>query len=324
MHQEREDLDILFRRTMPEAVLNKIRSGNVLIKSKRSVEAGVDAYAYSVYDHYSLLNLSEYSATEIRLRKEALDESIHEIKSGGIFSTLVLYADKVLHYDGENLTCRSEKALNWRSIYLRLGQDIFTTAWLAWYNHMACPDKMQSRKMTWPAILKTDDAKLNNIFRKGLAENHFHLHGSTQSFALSWVCLMNHPTGIHTYLNNEPKFKENLNYNVSSGAVDNVMDWERRILYAAMIRALLFECCLGMFADGKAKDLQKKFREFDLMPLVADVKEHTGMLRQFYGRKFEQMNRRKVSKNSKFQKWHRARVSRITEGASSGLRTRGL
>ncbi|MDE5698543.1 MAG: hypothetical protein K2I96_14225 [Lachnospiraceae bacterium] len=294
MHQEQEDLDILFRRTMPEAVLKRIRSGSVLVKQKDSAAVGFDDYAVSAYDRYSLLNLSEYTATEVRLRKEALDDSVARMKLGGIFSALVLYADKVLRYNGETLVCRSEEMLNWRSIYLRLGQDIFTTALLAWHSCMSCSNLMRNRKMTWPAVLRTDDVRLDNILQRGLAENHFHLHGSTQSFALSWACLMNHPAMIHTHLNSESMFGKNLAYNASSGAADNVMDWQQRILYAAMIRALLFECCMGRFQDGRAAELQEQFAGFDVMPLATDVKEHTELLRQMYGSKFKQTDGRWV------------------------------
>lgn len=295
MHQQRENLDILFRRTVPETVLQEIREGNTLIRSKDSFTVSFDRYADNAYDRYSLLNLSEYSQTEVEMRRQELMGSIERQQVGGIYSLLYLYADEVLHYDGSGLTCRMEEVLNWHSIYLRLGQDLFTTAWLAWHNHLDHPDRMKSHKMTWPAILKTDDTRLNNILRRGLAENHFHLHGSTQNFALSWACLMNHPMKIHSFLNDKPQFNINLNYNASSGSDDNVMDWEERVLYAAMIRALLFECCLGMY-DGEcsAKELRKKFEKFDLLPLASEAKEHTEMLRYMYGRPFKQLNGRET------------------------------
>ena len=73
------------------------------------------------------------------------------------------------------------------------------------------------------------------------------------------------------------------------------MDWERRILYAAMIRALLFECCLGMFdGEGAFQELRGEFEKFDLLPLASDVNEHTEMLRYIYGRRFRQLDGRRV------------------------------
>lgn len=290
MHQQRENLDILFRRTVPEAVLQEIRAGEVLLKEKQLFTVGFDHYTYNTYDRYALLNLPEYSQTEVGMRQEELADST-EKRTGGIFSLLYQYADEVLHYDGNCLACRLEEVLNWHSIYLRLGQDIFTTAWFAWRNYSDTQDRMKDQKMTWPAILRTDDTRLNAILKKGLAENHFHLHGSTQNFALSWACLMNHPMKIRIFLNDKPQFQTNMSYNASSGADDNVMDWEQRILYAAMLRALLFECCLGQY-DGEdaVRNLRNTFRAFDLLPLASDVKEHTEMLRYLYGSQFQQIN----------------------------------
>lgn len=288
MHQQREDLDIIFRRTIPESVLRKIRSGDTLLMEKDSYVVSVESYTDDAYARYSRLNLMEYTSTEVSMRKEALDKSIDEML-GGRFSLLYQYADEVLHYDGNCLTCRLDKILNWNAIYRRLGQDIFTTAWLAMHNHMDNPDKMKNRRMTWPAVLKTDDARLKNILEKGLAENHFHLHGSTQNFALSWACLMNHPMNIHAYLNSNSNFRINMSHNASSGSDDNVMDWETRILYAAMVRALLFECCIEASGeDDRAEYLRSAFGKFDLLPLASDIKEHTEALRYLYGKQFRQ------------------------------------
>ncbi len=288
MYQNREDLDILFRRTPPETILKKIRSGRNLTGDK--LVYGVDAghYSYEAYNHYSLLNLPEYSPTELEMRSEALDDSVGEIKAGGIFLTLVQYAEQVLHYDGESLTCQLGQTLNWQSIYLRLGQDIFTTAWLAWKYRNDSPDKMKGHKFTWPTVLKTDDKRLNAIMKKGLAENHFHLHGSTQSFPLSWACMMNHPAKIRSLLGKGKRFRKNLGYHVAGGMDDNEMDMEQRILYAAMIRALLFERFFGLLGSWE------EFEKFEEFPLAADVEGHTGMLRYAYGVKFVQVNGKKA------------------------------
>lgn len=284
MYQDREDLDILFRRTPPEAVWKKIRSGVDFAGRKLVYDVDAGHYSYEAYNHYSLLNLPEYSPTELEMRSEALDSSMEERKAGGIFSTLVRYAGQVLHDDGESLTCQLGQILNWQSIYLRLGQDIFTTAWLAWKNRNDSPDKMADQKFTWPAILKTDDKRLNAFMKKGLAENHFHLHGSTQSFHLSWACMMNHPAEIHRLLGEGNRFRKNLSYHAAGGADDNEWDIELRILYAAMIRALLCERLLGLLGSWE------EFDRFEALPLAADVESHTEMLRYAFGAKFVQLN----------------------------------
>ena len=90
------------------------------------------------------------------------------------------------------------------------------------------------------------------MLRKGTAENHFHLHGSTQSFSLSWISLMNHPRQIEKFLNQNNNFRVNRDMNISRGEEDNVISWKDRIAYAAMIRVLLFRRMISESASGPA------------------------------------------------------------------------
>ena len=60
MHQERENLDILFRRTAPETVLENIRLYGQFFK-RYSLQADAENYDYITYEQYASLNLPEYS-----------------------------------------------------------------------------------------------------------------------------------------------------------------------------------------------------------------------------------------------------------------------
>lgn len=94
--------------------------------------------------------------------------------------------------DGEPV-CRYFQLLRWRSLVLQLGEDIFTTSFLA-FNDMA---SMRERTyFGWNAIIGNDNTSLQALFREEkLSELHFHLKGSTQVFDLSWLSLMNHTLG---------------------------------------------------------------------------------------------------------------------------------
>lgn len=286
MHQERENLDIIFRRTLPEVVLESIRECDYFYKRPTFF---VDAKDYSqvAYRHFSVLNMPEYSLTEVEMRHESMRESV---KESGVFELLYQYADKVLDMKQNEPLCRLEKSLNWNSISSRLGQDIFTTSWLAWKDIAELEEVAKNLRFTWPAVLRTDDKKLNEILAQGVAENHYHLYGSTQSFPVSWACLMNHPDYIHKFLKIGDGFKENLNYNVSQGILDNVMDWDARLIYAAMIRALLFKRCVN---DCNSEDVCEEFTRFDRIPFASTVKDCVETLKLSYGVRFEQINGRK-------------------------------
>ena len=91
MHQQREDLDILFRKTIPEAILQ-----NLWIDRFRKASGGINVsgteYSKEAYTHFSWLNLPECSPDELEVRYEALRESV---KGGSVFDTLYQYADQV-------------------------------------------------------------------------------------------------------------------------------------------------------------------------------------------------------------------------------------
>lgn len=291
MHQMRENIDILFRRTAPEMVLENIRMNGDKRGGKTLVSAvGVDAYSYLAYEHYAALNLPEYSPDEVEIRFEAVKEILGKKPEHMVFSILYTYAEDVLDLQEGEPICKLERILGWNSISKRLGQDLFTAAWLAWRD-VETPFACGQKTFDWPTVLLSDDKRLNTLLEKGLAENHFHLHGSTQSFALSWVCLMNHPEMIKKYFAQNQNFDENLNLNITKGTVDRVMEWTDRLEYAAMIRALLFLRCIGI-KDGK--EIWDAFMDYDRFHLVTEVKKQTDVLRTLYGAHFLQQNNRRV------------------------------
>lgn len=287
MYQTRENLDILFRKTMPEIVLENIRAYKTAFASYR-LEANASAYAKNTFEHYAYLNLMQYSISEVEMRYRALMQEIDDNGYKGIFEPICSYADKILRLRDNVLSIDATENLNWNSITRRLGQDLFTTAWLA--NRDIGKQNAGKHEFIWPAILKTDDRKLNAILQKGLAENHCHLHGSTQSFPLSWACLMNHPDFIWQFVEAQGRFSENLNFNISRGVSDNVMPWDKRLLYAAMIRVLLYERCIDIRGN---EEIWEEFQRFDRFPTATQVKCHVQVVRYNYGVKWEQCNQRK-------------------------------
>lgn len=190
MHQDREDLDILFRRTLPEKILAKLNSKCEM----KTVGQGdlVSDYDLDTYQHLAFGSQMEYSEDETAIRYRAMRASFFSQGSDGIFALLYQYSNNVLTKRDGVLACRTDQILGWNSITKRLGQDLFTTSWLA---HMDCEwaQHEEMHQFTWQAVLPVDDIRLNGMLKKGTAENHFHLHGSTQSFVLSWASLMNHP-----------------------------------------------------------------------------------------------------------------------------------
>lgn len=86
--------------------------------------------------------------------------------------------------------CKFENLLRWQDISLYMGEDVFTTAFLA------AKDAVSNRPRdyyTWSAITRTDNFRLRQLLQKGVAENHFHLKGSANHVFLNWISAMNNP-----------------------------------------------------------------------------------------------------------------------------------
>lgn len=286
MHQERENLDIIFRKTTPESVLRELKEQK---KRKAYDDGRVVSYSEEDYLRIAYGVCPEYSEDELKYRYDSITEQSRE---KGIFSLLYLYAENVLAKRDGKIAVKLEEVLNWNSITKRLGQDLFTTAWLAYRdgNNNYGEEKHQ---FIWPAVIITDDVRLNNMLKKGTAENHFHLNGSTQSFSLSWASLMNHPGQIEMLLAEEKRFEVNRDMHISRGTGDNVISWKERIMYAAMIRGLLFRRMMSEtdpYFDG---DPEGEFKKFCKFPMIRQIDIVVSALRKMYGVCFEQPNYKK-------------------------------
>lgn len=284
MHQDREDLDIVFRKTAPERILNSLNGNNM---PERSAQKNLfREYDEDTYQHFAFAAQMEYSENETAMRYRAMRDICS--KKEGVFALLYQYADKILVKRDGVLACKLDEVLGWNSVTKRLGQDLFTTSWLA---HRDCEwaEYQTKHLFTWPAVLATDDVRLNGMLKRGTAENHFHLNGSTQSFALSWASLMNHPNQIRTFIKEQGRFMENRFSNPSRGINDNAWSWDERLLYAAMIRAILFERVVDTTNALDGNYAKEEFGKFDRsLSKVNAVKIIVERLRKQCGSKFSQ------------------------------------
>ncbi len=204
------------------------------------------------YRHYALDYFKTYTYEEVDKLYYNFEDTIKKrgllCNSAGIFALIPEYTLRVLSINIDEPVCKQDEHLNWRTAYLQLGQDLLTTAHLAYLN---ITENHEFTSFNWPAIIKDDDKRLSEILENGLAENHFHLNGSTRGFDLSWLCLVNHPARIKHFFPDEKskikserdsnnRFYSNLYPSVSSGTSDNRLEWRERLLIACFIRANLF------------------------------------------------------------------------------------
>ena len=191
MNNLRNTIKILFKKTKPEMVLSEYSKGigqrgplsylpNKRNFTQNDISSGFSHYTYDeVNNIYSLLtnNWMNYDKEKNPLSKS-------------IFNVLLLFSDTVLIEKENEPFVKFSELLRWRDLALNLGEDIFTCSYFAYHDLFS---RKNRRIFSWKPIISTDNTRLKNILKKGVAENHFHLAGSAPHFNISWINLMNHP-----------------------------------------------------------------------------------------------------------------------------------
>ncbi|MCI8606384.1 MAG: hypothetical protein HFG72_06035 [Hungatella sp.] len=177
------NLEILFR-AIPFQLIQPM-------KAKGKDYHGFDQVNQKIYLEYSKQIFQNYSKDEHVNNYYLLDKDmwndLNNTKS--VFYLISEMASRMLIIQSQKIKCRLGEMLRWREISFQLGQDLFTCSFLA------REDLRKGRETSffaWQPIISSDDVRLNNILKRGVAENHFHLNGSTKIFELNWICLMNH------------------------------------------------------------------------------------------------------------------------------------
>lgn len=183
MDIERGNLKILFN----EIPHFRINLNNTLDRSSHTY----DNVNKKLYLEYSRRIFPYYSEDERVNNYFLLDEDMKDIsdKSKSVFYMIYKIASRMLVLHSGEIQCRLSEMLRWRDISFQLGQEIFTCAFLAEEDNQRGTN---TKFFAWEPIVGSDDMRLNNILKRGIAENHFHLNGSTKIFELNWICLMNH------------------------------------------------------------------------------------------------------------------------------------
>lgn len=249
MDSSEKILDILFRRIPPERVLRRICE-----QVQGSFPQQPADTQLSTFIHFAETTLQGYSEDEQTLlfaqlrqtvRQSAEELRIHE----SVFLTLADFGEEVLTIQGDEPLCRFSEVLRWREIYHLFSQDMIVCAYLAYCDIRS---KAHRRNFAWPAVLHTDNNVLRQLLETDIAENHYHLKGSTQSFALAWCALMNDPLSIGDL---PEEFSALLQSVANRGPADNVLPVKKRLEIAALLRSILFRALhRNAFSTRKTAD----------------------------------------------------------------------
>jgi len=238
MNKRIESLDLLFHRVKPDEILGRYFH----IDLKHPIMSGcIDDKTFS--DYATSYWPNEITHDEIDTfyhqlkNKESKDRFDKSNKEKSIFFLLSNIAQEMLFEKNGEPLCKYDFFLKWNDISRKLGEDIFTTAFLAYHDYKSCETR---GFFSWSPIIRTTNTRLHQMLRKGVAENHFHLKGSAPYFALSWLSLMN------SFENRKKNFKtleedSRLEPEIISGFNQTVTtDLYTLVKKAAFIRAFLF------------------------------------------------------------------------------------
>lgn len=186
-----DTLFILLRRVHPEKVIEhwieSIKNEDIqnkktplcLSPDKKSFYSSLQ----NQFPHYSV-NEAEYAYQYAK--------QIVEYQCGantGIFGLIAESVKDMLTTDIRNeCLCNYKCLLKFRELTHPIDPMIFQAAYLA------KKDLIESYKrefFSWPLSIHTNNERLHHILDKGMAENHFHIGGSSNAFHFSWICLMN-------------------------------------------------------------------------------------------------------------------------------------
>lgn len=154
----------------------------------------------SFLTHFNRLACGEddgFSYREMTAYKEYLTDALAE-KLGQRQTVIrqfvglpVLFARDVLAKNNEDYPCVVfQNLFRWREVVKCIGEDLFTTAFLAY------TDAKVRKDFFWPNVIPHNEGKVNSALDVGLSDIHSHFGGSIDSFQFNWICLMNDIEGL--------------------------------------------------------------------------------------------------------------------------------
>lgn len=164
-----------------------------------------------------------------------------------IFQSLAFLTNQILEERNDIPVVHFKDLFRWREITQLLGEDLLTCCFLAFKDVTLSSSNRSS--FSWPSVIHNDNTNLNYLFRKnGLCELHSHLKASSNTFEITWVCLMNHISGLHKHFEyiadkHEPSLKEEL-----GASIYNFVEM------AARLRWTIYQCLLS---DNPNMDLDR-------------------------------------------------------------------
>lgn len=229
MKLERAIVEVLFNDINPQHVIGHLainKRNNMLIDFDTFYRSGIERFKKYSSDEIEKI----YNGLKIHTGKSNIDFN----NPASFFKYLGEFISTLLVYNEYEPKIKYDKLMRWNKVSHLLGQDLLTMSFLA-YHDVRYNDYTEF--FAYKAIISTDNRQLKNILNEGIAENHFHLKGSTRIFCLNWLSLMNHPGN---------RFREFKNFSIQLKPYYRYNNKKEHTLYdlikiAVLLRIYFFE-----------------------------------------------------------------------------------
>lgn len=181
-----------------------------------------------------------------RWKPDAGTEGYEDLPAVGIFDLVHCLASKLTTVSRGRMVYRYKYLKTWHYLTGKIGSNLFTASALAKRDY---ENNISRRDFLNTNILYHDNQVLNEVLDRGMSENHFHLHGSTPYFLLSWLSLMNSTVIARTsklldQINEEPRSPK-IKYRYSC----REDKFSIQHLKAAAVRVYLYACLTGQMIE---------------------------------------------------------------------------
>lgn len=249
MRYDIKALDVLFRCMSPDLLWRRLNNHQFTahyFDEKESRElfkrfAVTRLLEFSLDEHGNIFEyIWQQAAQFVEQERICENNGATRCLSAVALYTVLRFADEMLTQRNQEPRCRIDYVQTWRDAFLLLGQDLFVCAFMALEDNRERRDTWDWGKrldFSWPAVLRTDHCGLNELLKEGLHENHQHLYGSSQTFAVSWCNLMNDPK---SHAKVDKRFSRRFQPFAVTGANEQIMSPRECVRIACILRKRLF------------------------------------------------------------------------------------
>lgn len=181
---------LLFQRVSIERIVTDQKNKKVYYDQ---VDPGYLQDLMLTYSHEFSDTERRLQITEIIKQTDQNKAQLFDTRGPGklhVFSTLFFYISEILTFHENQVACKYNYLLEWNDLIHTIGEDLPVVSMLV------MRDAEQGRTcqdFAWPPVIGHNNSQLNKILKRGMADNHFHLRGSSPYFYIAWINLMNHP-----------------------------------------------------------------------------------------------------------------------------------